>query len=367
MRRWCGWRGRWSRAVWAVAEALGVGLVGAGKIGREHARNLARRLDGARLVAVADTVPAVAEEVAGQLGVRAVYHTPGELLADDAVDAVVIATPATTHAELISAAAAARRQVFCEKPIALDLAAADAALAAVTRAGVTLQVGFQRRFDRSFRRARELVAEGRIGRPRLVRIISRDPRPGPIEYLRDSGGLFMDMTIHDFDLARFLIADEVEEVTAVGAVLVDAAIGIEANDLDTAIVTLRYAGGALGVIDNCRQASYGYDQRAEVFGSEGAIMVGNELLDATTLVTADGARGANPKPWFRDRYADAYAAEMQAFVDAVRSGRPAEVGGDDGRAPIAIALAAQRSVREGRAVPVSSVEPARPAVDQALR
>jgi myo-inositol 2-dehydrogenase/D-chiro-inositol 1-dehydrogenase len=350
-----------------VAEALGVGLIGAGKIGRVHAGNLARRLNGARLVAVADAVPAVAEEVAGQLGVGAVYHAPGELLADDAVEAVVIASPAATHADLVGAAAAARRHVFCEKPVALDLAAADAALAAVTRAGVTLQVGFQRRFDRSFRRARELVAEGRIGRPRLVRIISRDPRPGPIDYLRDSGGLFMDMTIHDFDLARFLIADEVEEVTAVGAVLVDAAIGSEANDVDTAIVTLRFAGGALGVIDNCRQASYGYDQRAEVFGSEGAVVVGNEHLDRTTLVTADGARSANPQPWFRDRYADAYAAELQAFVDAVRGGRPAEVGGADGRAPIAIALAAQRSAREGRAVPVSSVEPARPAVDQALR
>ena len=367
MRRWRGWRGRWSRAGWPVAEALGVGLIGAGKIGRVHARNLARGLRGVRLVAVADTLPAAAKEVADQLGVGAVYQAPGELLADEAVDAVVIASPAATHAGLVEAAAAAGRHVFCEKPIALDLAAIDAALATVATAGVTLQVGFQRRFDRSFRRARELVAEGRIGRPRLVRIISRDPRPGPIEYLRHSGGLFLDMTIHDFDLARFLIADEVEEVTAVGAVLVDAAIGSEANDVDTAIVTLRYAGGALGVIDNCRQASYGYDQRAEVFGSEGAVMVGNEGLDRTTLVTADGARAANPKPWFQDRYADAYAAEMQAFVDAVRSGRPAEVGGDDGRAPVAIALAAQRSAREGRAVAVSSVEPVRPAGDQALR
>jgi myo-inositol 2-dehydrogenase / D-chiro-inositol 1-dehydrogenase len=338
---------------------LGVGLIGAGKIGRVHASNLAERVSGARLVAIADPDVGAAHAAADRLGVSAIFAEPEELLAHDAVQAVVIASPAPTHADLIHAAAASGRHVFCEKPIALDLAVIDEALGAVARAGITLQVGFQRRFDRSFRQARDLVATGRIGQPRLVRVISRDPRPAPIQYLRESGGLFLDMTIHDFDVARFLIADEVEEVTALGAVLVDPAIGTEANDVDTAIVMLRYASGALGVIDNCRQASYGYDQRAEVFGSEGAVMVSNEELDRTTLVTADGSRTANPKPWFTDRYADAYAAEMQAFVDAVRSGHPTEVGGEDGRAPVAIALAAQRSVLEGRPVLVSSVEPLR--------
>jgi myo-inositol 2-dehydrogenase / D-chiro-inositol 1-dehydrogenase len=344
-----------------VAEGgpLGVGLVGAGKIGRVHARNLAERLRGARLVAIADPLPAAAAAIAERLGGGTVHAGPEELLADGAVEAVVIASPTPTHAALIHAAAAAGKHVFCEKPVATDLAVIDRALEAVARAGITLQVGFQRRFDGSFRQARDQVLAGRIGRPRLVRVTSRDPQPGPIEYLRESGGLFMDMTIHDFDVARFLIADEVEEVTALGAVLVDPAIGREANDVDTAIVTLRYAGGALGVIDNCRQASYGYDQRAEVFGSKGTVVVGNELLDRTTLVDADGARSAKPKPWFTDRYADAYAAEMQAFVDAIRSGRPAEVGGEDGRAPVAIALAAQRSAVERRPVLVSSVEPLR--------
>jgi len=340
-----------------VAEALGVGLIGAGRIGRVHAHNLARRLRAVRLVAVADTVPAAADGLGEALGVGAVYHEPAGLLADGAVDAVVIASPAPTHAALIRDAAAAGRHVFCEKPIALDLATIDAALDAVAAAGVTLQVGFQRRFDRSLRRAREVVAAGRIGRPRLVRIISRDPRPAPIEYLRHSGGLFLDMTIHDFDLARYLIGDEVEEVSALGAVLVDPAIGSEAGDVDTAVVTLRYRGGALGVIDNCRHASYGYDQRVEVFGSEGAVLVGNDETDRATVVTADGATGANPKTWFEARYADAYAAELQAFVDAVLAGSPAEVGGDDGRWPIAIALAAQRSMRDRRPVLVSSVEP----------
>jgi myo-inositol 2-dehydrogenase/D-chiro-inositol 1-dehydrogenase len=339
---------------------LGVGLIGAGKIGQVHARNLAGRLDGARLAAVADPVPAAAGAVADRLGDGAVYAAPEELLADPAVEAVVIASPTPTHAPLIRAAAAAGKHVFCEKPIAPDLAAIDAALEAVARVGVTLQVGFQRRFDRSFRKARELIAAGRIGRPRMVRVTSRDPRPAPIPYLRESGGLFMDMTIHDFDMARFLIADEVEEVTATGAVLVDPAIGAEANDVDTAVVTLRFAGGALGVIDNCRQAAYGYDQRAEVLGSDGAVIVGNEEPDRTTLLTADGARSANPRPWFMERYADAYAAELQAFVDAVRTGRPAEVDGHDGRAPVAIALAAHRSALERRPVLVASVEPAEP-------
>jgi myo-inositol 2-dehydrogenase/D-chiro-inositol 1-dehydrogenase len=236
-------------------------------MGRVHARNLARCVDGARLVAIADTDAAAAGNIAAQVGVPAVYTAAEELLADPAVEAVVIATPAPTHAHLIGATAAARKHVFCEKPIGIDLVAIDAALAKVALNGVALQVGFQRRFDRSFRRARDLIAEGCIGRPRLARITSRDPQPPPIAYLRESGGLFMDMTIHDFDMARFLVADEVEEVTALGAVLVDPAIGSDANDFDTSIVTLRFAGGALGVIENCRQTAYGYDQRVEVFGS----------------------------------------------------------------------------------------------------
>jgi len=341
-----------------MGDLLRIGLIGAGTIGRVHALNIARRLSGARLVAVADPVPEVATGIGDQLGIPAVYGAAEELLSDRAVEAVVIASPAPTHAQLIRDAAAACKHVFCEKPVGLDLPVIDLALEATARAGVTLQVGFQRRFDRSFRQARDLVAEGLIGRPRLVRIISRDPQPASIPYLRSSGGLFMDMTIHDFDMARFLVADEIEEVTALGAVLVDPAIGREANDVDTAIIMLRYASGALCVIDNCRQAAYGYDQRIEVFGSEGVVMVGNEEMDRAVLVTADGARSASPQPWFRDRYADAYAAEMQAFVDTVRGGRRAEVGGEDGRAPVAIALAAQRSARERRPVLVSSVEPA---------
>jgi myo-inositol 2-dehydrogenase/D-chiro-inositol 1-dehydrogenase len=338
------------------SDRLGVGLIGAGAMGRLHARNLARVLNGARLVAVADPNPAAAGEVAYQEGVPAVYTAAEELLADPAVEAVVIASPASTHAQLIGATAAACRHIFCEKPIGLDLVAVDAALAEVARNGVALQVGFQRRFDRSFRRARDLIAEGSIGRPRLARITSRDPQPPPIAYLRESGGLFMDMTIHDFDMARFLVADEVEEVTAVGAVLVDPAIGSVANDFDTSIVTLRFAGGALGLIENCRQTAYGYDQRVEVFGSEGAVTVENEGMDGSVLITGEGSRGARPQPGFRERYADAYAAELQAFVDAVRDGRSPEVGGSDGRAPVAIALAAQRSAKESRPVLVSSVE-----------
>lgn len=339
-----------------MSDLIGVGLIGAGSIGRVHALNIARRVSGARLVAVADPAEAAAKEIGDQLDVPAVYDSADDLLANRAVEAVVVASPASTHAQLLRDVAVACKHVFCEKPLGLDLPAIDSALEAIAQAGVALQVGFQRRFDRNFRQARDLIAEGLIGQPRLVRVISRDPRPPSIQYLRKSGGLFMDMTIHDFDIARFLIADEIEEVTALGAVLVDPAIGREAKDLDTAIIALRYATGALGVIDNCRQAAYGYDQRVEVFGSQGAVLVGNEEMDRTVLITAEGARKASPQPWFGERYADAYLAEMQAFVDAIRGGRRAEVDGKDGRVAVALALAAERSAKERRPVLVSSVE-----------
>lgn len=340
-----------------MSDLLGVGLIGAGKIGRVHAHNLAHHVSGTRLVAFADPREAVTKALGQQLGVGSIYPGPEDLLADGAVDAVVIASPTPTHAQLLTDAASAGKHIFCEKPIALDLRLIDTALDRVNRAGVTLQVGFQRRFDRSFREARDLVARGSIGRPWLVRITSRDPEPAPIEYLRSSGGLFLDMTIHDFDMARFLIDDEVDEVSAVGAVLVDPAIGRDAEDIDTAIVTLRFAGGALGVIDNCRHAAYGYDQRAEIFGSEGVVTVENKECHQTVLTSAAGVRRANAESSLSDRYADAYAAELQAFVDAVRDGRPSEVGGRDARLPVAVGLAALRSAEERRPVLVSSVEP----------
>jgi myo-inositol 2-dehydrogenase/D-chiro-inositol 1-dehydrogenase len=276
------------------------------------------------------------------------------LLSDDAIDAVAICSSTDTHAQIITDAARFGKHIFCEKPIDLDLARVDAALQAVETAGVKLQVGFNRRFDPNFRRVRDLVAQGAVGTPHILRITSRDPAPPPVSYVEVSGGIFLDMTIHDFDMARYLMGDEVVEVYAMGQVLIDPAIG-EAGDVDTAIVTLRFAGGAMGTIDNSRQAVYGYDQRVEVFGSEGMVAAGNETADRTLYANSEGMHGALPLYFFIERYTDAYIAEMQAFVNAIQTDSDPPVTGLDGRAPIVIGRAATLSSREGRPVRVDEV------------
>ena len=236
-----------------------------------------------------------------------------------------------------------------------ELPEIDRALAAVERAGVKLQIGFNRRFDPSFRRVREMVAAGKIGQPHLLRITSRDPAPPPIEYVRASGGLFFDMTIHDFDMARYLMGSEVAQVYAVGGVRVDPAIG-EAGDIDTALITLVFADGALGAIDNSRRAVYGYDQRVEVFGSGGMAAAQNDALDSHVHCDAEGVHTAKPLYFFLERYAESYRAEMQAFVESICEDREPPVTGRDGRIPVLMAMAAQRSLREGRPVLLSEVQ-----------
>ncbi len=277
-----------------------------------------------------------------------------ELLARPELAGVVICSSTDTHAGLIAEAAAAGKHVFCEKPIALDLPAIDRALDAVVRAGVKLQIGFNRRFDASFRAVREAVAAGKVGTPHLLRITSRDPAPPPLDYVAVSGGIFLDMTIHDFDLARHLLGDEVVEVYATGGVLDDPAIGA-AGDLDTAVTTLRFAGGAIGVIDNSRRAVYGYDQRVEVFGSGGMVAAGNEQPHRATLSDAGGVHAALPHYFFLERYRESYVAELREFVAAIREDRAPLVTGDDGRIPVVIGLAAQRSLAENRPVRVETV------------
>ncbi|MBC7316302.1 MAG: inositol 2-dehydrogenase, partial [Chloroflexi bacterium] len=302
---------------------------------------------------VADVVLSAAEQVAGEYGIAA-YDDPRRLLEDPSVEAVVICTSTDTHAALIEAAAQAGKHIFCEKPIALDLAAIDRALAAVKATGVKLQIGFNRRFDANFQRARQAVAGGEIGQPHLLRITSRDPQPPPIPYIKVSGGIFLDMTIHDFDMARFLMGAEVEEIFAQGAVLVDPAIG-EAGDVDTAIVTLRFANGALGTIDNSRRAVYGYDQRVEVFGSRGMIAVANETPHRATLSDATGVHGPLPEVFFIERYAAAYIAEMRAFVESVLEDKTPPVTGEDGRIPVVMGYAAWKSLRERRPVALNEI------------
>ncbi len=335
-----------------MTKTLRIGLIGTGRIGKVHAQAIATRVAGAELARAAD----VAAEAAAALGHQ--FHVPysqnyRDILADDSIEAVLICSSTDTHARIIVEAAAAGKHIFCEKPIDLDLRRIDDALAAVEQAGVRLFVGFNRRFDPNFARVRERIAEGAIGTPHLLRITSRDPAPPPVSYIEVSGGLFLDMTIHDFDMARFLFGD-VAEVYASGAVLVDPAIGA-AGDIDTAVVTLKFASGALGTIDNSRQAVYGYDQRVEAFGSAGMVDVKNKLPNSHTLTNASGAHGEKPLYFFLERYLEAYAAEMQAFVDCVVNDTPSPVSGADGRAPVVIGLAALRSLRENRPVKIEEI------------
>lgn len=331
---------------------LQIGLIGAGRIGKLHAESIARRIPEANLAAIADVDLPAAEALAARLDAPTAVADYRHLLDDAGIEAVVIASASDTHAQIIEDAAAAGKQIFCEKPIDFDLKRIDRALAAVERAGVKLQVGFNRRFDANFRKARDMVAAGKIGDPHVLRITSRDPAPPPVEYVKVSGGLFLDMTIHDFDMARFLIGSEVCEIYATGAVLVDPAIG-EAGDVDTAVITLTFANGVIGAIDNSRRAVYGYDQRVEVFGSKGMVTVANERPDTHTFADEQGVHSSLPSYFFLERYLASYVAELQAFVDAVRNDEPPPVTGEDGRIPVLMGVAAQKSLREKRPVAVA--------------
>ena len=335
-----------------MSEQIRMGVLGTGRIGRLHAENLAFRVPGAQLVAVADVNLGAARACAAACHVDRAHEDPREVIEDPGIDAVLICSSTDCHADQMEQAAAAGKQIFCEKPIDLDLARIDRALAAVQQAGVKLMIGFNRRFDPGFARAREMVQQGKIGTPHLVRITSRDPAPPPAEYVAVSGGLFLDMTIHDLDMARWIIGSDVEEIHAMSAVLVDPAIG-EAGDVDTAILSLRYASGALGSIDNSRKAVYGYDQRLEVFGSEGCVVVGNETPNRAVFSGADGVVSDTPLYFFVERYQAAYVAELQEFVSCLQQDRAPSVTGVDGRMPVLMALAAQRSRLENRPVKVA--------------
>jgi myo-inositol 2-dehydrogenase / D-chiro-inositol 1-dehydrogenase len=332
---------------------LRFGLIGTGCIGRLHAEHLANRVRGATLAAVADINLAAAREVAERLHVDSATDDYRRLLADASIDAVVICSTTNTHTQFIEEAAAHRKHVFCEKPIGLDLERIAQALQAVDKAGVKFQVGFNRRFDPSFARTREMIASGKIGRPHILRITSRDPEPPPLEYVKASGGIFLDMTIHDFDMTRFLSGSEVEEIYAVGGALVIPEIG-RLGEVDTCILTMRLKNGMLATIDNSLQSVYGYDQRVEVFGSGGMVMVANRTPDNHTCFNSEGVHSAKPQFFFLERYQESYLAEMQEFVECIVQDRPPSVTGQDGLAPVLIGLAARKSLLERRPVTISS-------------
>jgi myo-inositol 2-dehydrogenase/D-chiro-inositol 1-dehydrogenase len=337
-----------------MGKRLQIGLIGAGRIGRVHAATIAYRVARAELAAVTDPIPEAAHSLAEAFRAGAVAPDAQAILNDPSIDAVLICTPTDTHAGLITAAAAAGKHIFCEKPVAMTLEQTDAAVRAADAAGVKLQIGFNRRFDANFARVRRAVADGEVGAVEIVHIISRDPAPPPVSYIRTSGGIFLDMTIHDWDMARFLTGSEIVEVYARGGVMVDPAIG-EAGDIDTHVTLLRFASGAIGTIDNSRRAVYGYDQRAEVFGSKGAIQSQNNFPNSAVLSTADSVRRDLPLNFFMDRYVEAFAAEIESFVVAVAEGGPVPVTGHDGRAALAVGLAAKLSYAEGRPVRVDEV------------
>ena len=334
---------------------LRIGVIGTGRIGRLHANNLVSSVKDADVVAVSDMNLPAAREVAEALQIPACYADYHEILNDPTIDAVFICSSTDTHSVISMEAARAGKHIFCEKPIDHDLDKIREVLKTVKEAGVLYQVGFNRRFDRNFKHIHEVVADGGVGEVQIIKVTSRDPEAPPISYVKVSGGIFMDMTIHDFDMVRYLAGSEVTEVTAYGAALSGAGYE-EYGDVDTAIVMMKFANGALGVIDNSRAAHYGYDQRTEVHCDNGCVQVSNDLNNTAMISSAAGVEVAKPTWFFLERYNNAFIAEAKAFTDAVLNDTDTLVTGFDGLQPVKIAMAANLSMKEGRPVKLSEIE-----------
>ncbi len=327
----------------------GIAVLGTGRIGRMHAENIAA-LPRARLAGVYDIHAPAAAEVAAQLGVPQ-FDSVEAALASAEVDAVLIASSTATHADLIEQSVAAGKAILCEKPIDLSLDRVNACATKIAGTSLPIMLGFVRRFDSGHAGVRHAIESGRIGELHQVTITSRDPGMAPDAYIEASGGIFRDMTIHDFDMARFILGEEVTEVSATGSRLVDPALMQRCDDYDTVTVVLKTESGKQAIITNSRRAVYGYDQRVEAFGSAGMAISENRTLDQVRLYGAEFTDRAAPlKNFFIDRYADAFAAEIGAFVDAIEQGKPVPVGFEDGRQALLLAEAAIRSAAEGRTV-----------------
>ena len=333
---------------------LKIGVIGTGRIGKVHIATLVQSVPQAEVVAIADINRVSADEVAKSFGISLVSSSHSDIINNPDIEAVIICSSTDTHAKYIVEASAAGKHIFCEKPVDLSLGVIKGALDAAAKAGVKLMVGFNRRFDPNFLKIKQLVKEGKIGDPHILKITSRDPAPPPAEYSTVSGGMFMDMTIHDFDMARYIVGSEVTEVFTSAAVLVDPAIGM-AGDVDTAIITLTFANGAIGVIDNSRKAVYGYDQRVEIFGSKGMVCTDNNYPENHRYYSGDGSYGSLPLNFFMDRYLESYANEMKIFCDAVLNDHALPVSGNDGLLSVAIAMAAKKSYLEHRPVKLSEI------------
>ena len=329
-----------------------VGIIGTGRIGRIHAEMITTTA-GLRLTCVTDSNTESATQVATEFNVEAM-PTVDKLLGSAKVDAVAICTSTAGHVDVIVAAAAAGKAIFCEKPISIDLSEVDRAIAAVNIAKVPFLVGFNRRFDPHNRAVHDAVRRGDIGDLHILRVTSRDPVAPPISYVKVSGGIFIDMMIHDFDMAHYISGSKIVEVFAKGSVRIDPAIA-EVGDIDTAVVVLTHEDGTITTIDNSRQAVYGYDQRIEAFGSKGMVTSQNVLENNTILTLVDGSHSARVQDFFPSRYAEAYRIEWRDFAKYLIEGGPSPVSIEDGRHPIVAGLAAALSLREGRPVRLSEI------------
>lgn len=335
---------------------ISLGIIGAGRIGKVHAQSIMNHITSVRLKTIAD--PFMNEETEASLRVLGVSDCTKDykkILNDPEIDAVLICSSTNTHADISLEAIAAGKHVFCEKPVSQDIAKIRQVMEKLKGTKLKYQVGFNRRFDHNFEAVRAAVANGDVGNVHIVRITSRDPAPPPPEYAAVSGGMFLDMTIHDFDMVRYLTASDVVEVFANGAVLVDPLIG-EAGDIDTAIISLKMANGALAVIDNSRKAVYGYDQRAEVFGSKGQASVSNDTNSSLILSSETGIHTEKPLYFFLERYMASFTKEVRMFVQAIEQDSPVPVDINDGLQPVLIAAAALRSLKEHRPVLLSEIK-----------
>ena len=336
---------------------LNIGIIGAGRIGKVHTQSIAGCVRGAKVTTIADPfITPETEAWARGLGIGNITKDYKDILNDPCIDIVLICSSTDTHAPISLEAIAAVKHIFCEKPIDLDIGRIKEVLTALEGApDLKYMVGFNRRFDHNFRAVRTAVVDGKVGKVELVKVTSRDPNPPSAEYAARSGGIFLDMTIHDFDMVRYLSGEDIVEVFVHPAVLVDPAIG-EAGDVDSAVVSMKLASGALAVIDNCRRCAYGYDQRAEVFGSLGAAMCGNDAASNAQVWSEGGTVGEKPLFFFLERYMQAYATEVTEFIAAVENGTPVPTTAMDGLQAVRVGLAAKISSKEGRPVKLSEIE-----------
>lgn len=334
---------------------INVGIIGAGRIGKVHVQSICTQVPDAKVKMLAD--PFLTDETAAwakDMGVAQVTKDYKEVLADPEIDAVLICSSTDTHSPISVEAIKAGKHVFCEKPIDHDIDKIQEVIDALKGSKVKYQVGFNRRFDHNFEAVRDAVAAGKVGDIHVIKVTSRDPEPPSAEYVKVSGGMFLDMTIHDFDMVRFLAGCNATEVYTEAAVLVDPAIG-EAGDVDTAVITLKMENGTIAVIDNSRKAVYGYDQRAEVFGSKGMVATGNDTASAAVLSNENGVTGEVPLHFFLERYMAAYAKEVKCFIDAIVNDTETPLGVMDGLEPVLMGLAAKKSMEEHRPVKIDEV------------